>query len=91
MSRDDPDRRPNPVTVPAAAADEAPLAAGGPADGGAAADRQQTNTNAPVATVDVASLLDAHGGAARRLIDILGGDARFVGGCVRDLVLGLGQ
>ena len=91
MSRDDPDRRPNPVPVPAAAADEARLAAGGPADGaadGGGADSQQTDTNAPVATVDVASLLDAHGGAAGRLIDILGGDARFVGGCVRDLVLG---
>ena len=33
-------------------------------------------------------MLHAYDGAAGRLIDILGGDARFVGGCVRDLVLG---
>lgn len=42
----------------------------------------------PVATVDATLLLTAHGGAATKLIDLLGGDARFVGGCVRDLVLG---
>ena len=43
----------------------------------------------PVATVDASVLLSAHGGAAAALIDILGGDARFVGGCVRDMVLGV--
>lgn len=43
---------------------------------------------APVATVDATPLLHAQGGAAAALIEILGGDARFVGGCVRDLVLG---
>lgn len=42
----------------------------------------------PVATVDASVLLSAHGGAAAELIDILGRDARFVGGCVRDMVLG---
>lgn len=43
---------------------------------------------APSATVDVRPLLDAQGGTAARLIELLGGDARFVGGSVRDLVLG---
>jgi len=42
----------------------------------------------PTATVDPAPLLNAQGGTAAELIEILGGDARFVGGCVRDLVLG---
>ena len=42
----------------------------------------------PVATVDPTPLLTAHGGAAAALIELLGGDARFVGGCVRDMVLG---
>ena len=44
--------------------------------------------DSPVATVDPTVLLSAHGGAATQLIEILGGDARFVGGCVRDMVLG---
>ena len=48
----------------------------------------EDDPTAPVATVDPTPLLSAQGGAAAALIDILGGDARFVGGCVRDLVLG---
>ena len=47
-----------------------------------------TETAPPVATVDVQPLLDAQEGAAADLIEILGGDARFVGGSVRDLVIG---
>ena len=47
-----------------------------------------TETARPVATVDVQPLLDAQDGAAAALIEILGGDARFVGGSVRDLVIG---
>lgn len=47
-----------------------------------------SETVAPVATVDVQPLLEAQGGAAAALIDLLGGDARFVGGSVRDLILG---
>ncbi|MGA0236477.1 MAG: CCA tRNA nucleotidyltransferase [Alphaproteobacteria bacterium] len=49
---------------------------------------QAASADSPVATVDPAVLLSAYGGSAAALIDILGGDARFVGGCVRDMVLG---
>ena len=77
MNRDDPSRSSEPALGTAAGEGDPPRSVAPSAD-----------VNAPVATVEVASLLDAHDGAAGRLVGILGGDARFVGGCVRDLVLG---
>lgn len=53
-----------------------------------AKDANAPTADSPVATVDPSVLLSAHGGTAAALIEILGGDARFVGGCVRDMVLG---
>ena len=47
-----------------------------------------TDVTEPAAIVDVSLLLSAYDGTAGQLIDILDGEARFVGGCVRDLVLG---
>ena len=80
MSRDDPARGTDtaPPTAGAVSDADARSAKDGPGQGGAAYGAP-ADTSAPVATVDVARLLHAHDGAAGRLIDILGGDARFVG------------